>query len=272
MAGISLLSLLLMQTDRVVLSSLLPLTEFGYYAVAASISTALSSAIGPFFNALYPRYSGLVSAGKSTELSFLYHLSNQLLATIVAPVAMVIAFFSHDILLLWTGNSALAANSAPILSLMAIGTSLNGLVHLPYALQLAYGWTRFALVQNVIAVILFVPAIWWLAHRFGGVGAASAWVALNLGYVLISVPIMHRKLLLGQAGTWYRHDVLPPVIAAAITALIAKLLFPVLHDGFAGFMLLAAIGLATLTASAMSASSFRSWFKQFLCNRLADFR
>jgi len=258
LTGISIVSLLLMQSDKIILSSILPLDEFGYYTVAATVAGALSSTVGPFFYSLYPRYSGLVAAGETSALIDLYHASNQWITVCVASVATVLILYSRDLLLMWTHNPTVAANSSPILSVLVIGTALNGLVHLPYALQLAYGSTRLAFYQNLIAVVLFVPSVWWLAHHYGGVGAAAAWAVLNLGYVLISIPIMHRRLLPGHAGIWYRRDILPPVTAALLVVGIAKLCFPTLPVGLPGILALAGIGATTLIASGLASSSVRS--------------
>ena len=57
-----------------------------------------------------------------------------------------------------------------VLSLLAIGTCLNGLMVLPYALQLAYGWTRLALYINLVAVAVLAPLIYFLAIHFGAPG------------------------------------------------------------------------------------------------------
>jgi len=258
LTGVAALSFFLVQSDRIILSRLLPLNEFGYYTVATTVAAVLSSMIGPFFNALYPRYSGLVSTGQHDELVQLYHFSNQLLAVTVASVAAVLAFFSFDILKLWTHDLLLATNSGPIFCLLVIGTGLHGLLHLPYALQLAYGWTRLALYQNLVTVAVVVPSIWWLAQLYGGVGAASVWVALNLISILIGIPIMHRKLLPDEMTTWYLKDILPPVLAAGLSAGVARALLPSLPPGLAGIVLLAIVGIVTLVATTLSAPAGRS--------------
>ena len=259
LTGISILTLLLMQSDKIILSSMLPLDEFGYYTVAATVAGALSSTVGPFFFSLYPRYSGLVATGATASLIDLYHQSNQWLTVCVTSVATVVALFAHDLLLLWTQDPVVASKSAPILSILIIGTALQGLAHLPYALQLAHGWTRLAFYQNLIAIFIIVPAIWWLAHWYGGLGAAFALLALNLVGIIVTVPVMHNRLLRGELSRWYGHDILPPTLAALFVALSARILVPAIPGGLAGVALLAAIGGATLAASCLASSSIRAF-------------
>lgn len=262
MTGIGALSFLLRQSDKIILSTLLPLNEFGYYTLAASVAIALSSVIQPFFNALYPRYSGLVATGNQDKLTLLYHQSNQLLIVLVVSVGSVLAFFATDVLRLWTHDPALAAKSGRILTILAIGTALNGLMNLPYALQLAHGWTRLALYQNIAAVVIVVPATWWLAERFGGIGAASVWVALNLSYISIGIPLMHRKLIPNEMWRWYRQDLLPPILAAMIVTAIARFVMPIAPDGLAGVAAIGLIGLITLAAATRVSALGYIYFKQ----------
>lgn len=257
MTGITVLSLLLMQSDRIILSTLLPLNQFGYYTFAAAAAAALSAVVGPFFNALFPRFSKLVAEQDEHKLIVLYHQSNQLLTVVVASVAAVLAFFATDILRLWTHDASLAEKSGPLLSILAVGTALNGIMHLPYALQLAHGWTRLAFYQNLASVLVVVPSVWWLGHRFGGVGAAAVWVALNLSYVLISIPLMHRKLMRGEMRAWYLHDIFPPVVVSAIAAGTAWVLIPIPAGTVTGVSILFSISIVTLSLSFVATKATR---------------
>lgn len=256
MTAIVALSFLLMQSDRIILSKLLPLDEFGYYTVAATVAAALSRAIHPFFSALYPRYSALAAVDDRLRLVELYHQSNQLLATVVCSVAAVLVFFSSDVLRLWTGDALLAASSGPVLALLAIGTALNGLMSLPYALQLAHGWTRLTIQQNIVAVLLAIPATWWLAQRYGMTGAALVWVALNLGYLLIGIPLMHQRLLPQEMPRWYLRDVLPPMVTAAASAALAKALLPI-PNGTNGIIALGLVSASVLLLTSLTSPTLR---------------
>lgn len=254
---IAVVAFVLIQVDRIVLSRVLPLDQFGQYVLVATVAATLSRVFSPFFAALYPRYSSLVAAGEQGALVVLYHRSNQWLAIVVASVASVMGFFGEDVLRLWTHDPALAARGAPILAVLVFGTALNGLMNLPYALQLAHGWTRLTLYQNLVAVLIVVPATWWLARVYGAFGAASMWAVLNLGYVTIAVPLMHRRLLRGEMVSWYRHDILPAALAAVVGAFVMRKVFPTLPDNAMGLAMLAVAGALVLCATALSSSEAR---------------
>lgn len=257
MFAIATVSFVLIQVDRIVLSRVLPLDQFGRYALVAAVAATLSRFYSPFFAALYPRYSALVAAGDFATLTTLYHRSNQMLAVVVASVAAVVGFFAEDVLRLWTHDRQLAADGAPVLVLLVAGTALNGLMNLPYALQLAYGWTKLALYQNLAAILVVVPGTWILAQRSGAIGAATMWAALNIGYVTVGIPLMHRRLLKGQMGAWYGKDIAPPAIAALVSAFFARWMVPPLPDTIEGVATLGAVGIFVLCATAVCSPGMR---------------
>lgn len=225
--GISLATILLTQLDKIILSKMLTLEIFGYYMLAFSVANALHNLVTPVVSALYPRFTQLVATGESTKLVTFYHQGCQLLSILVLPAAITITLFAKEILVLWLGDTDAARNSHQILSLLIIGTALNALMTLPYTLQLAYGWTRLAFYKNVIAVILLIPLMVWMVEMYQGIGAAWAWIILNLGYLIFEVPVMHRRLLKGEMGKWYGRDIIQPILIVTAIGLIARVIMPV---------------------------------------------
>src|SRR5204863_8279280 len=117
------------------------------------------------------------------------------------------------LLAIWTQNTVTVANTHILLTLLIIRTALNGLMNLPYALQLAHGSTSLAFYTNLISLIVLIPLLIVATLYYGALGAAAVWVALNSGYVLISLQIMHWRLLEGEKWRWYFQDVGLPLVA-----------------------------------------------------------
>jgi O-antigen/teichoic acid export membrane protein len=224
MTVITLLSIVLMQVDKLLLSRLLPLTDFGYYILASSVVGALYMLIYPVNSVASPRLTELVTSGDVMELVRSYHSFSQMLTLSLVPAALVLSLFSDHILLLWTRDASITDAVAPLVSLLAIGTMLNGLMHIPFALQLAHGWTRLTVWVNTVSLLVLVPAIYVGVSKYGVEAAAVAWILLNAGYVIISLPLMHRKLLPAEKWRWYGQDVLAPLCAALVPLLIIRML------------------------------------------------
>jgi O-antigen/teichoic acid export membrane protein len=182
------------------------------------------------------------------------------MAAIVLPAAAVVALFPHELLLLWTRNPTAARIAAPIAVLLAIGTAMNSLVALACDVQWAYGWTSLGFYKNLIAVALLAPLIVVLAAKFGAVGAASVWVILNAAYLLVEIPVMHRRLLRGEMLLFYLADVGRPLVAVLAVVVIGR--FAISRGGFVGIELLLSlvvIGALGTCAAALAVPGLRRW-------------
>ena len=226
MSIISGLALVLTQLDKLILSKMLSLEVFAYYMLASTVSMGIYVIVAPLFSAIYPRLTQLVSSADDVSVKHLYHKSCQLMTVLVMPIALLISFFSEKILLLWTHDQMVASQAAPILSLLIIGTALNGMMNIPYALQLAYGWTRFAIYVNLVAIVILIPALIIAISNYGAMGGAVIWLCLNTGYIFFALPFMHGKLLKGEFFQWLTSDFFLPTVAALFMIFLSQLLIP----------------------------------------------
>lgn len=267
---ITVLSLGVTQIDRLTLSAMRPLAELGYYGVAISVTAGVGRMIQPMFNAVYPRFSRLVAAKQERQLIELYHLSNQCLSVVVAAVSVILIAFGRDVLYLWTGDHVIASQAAIPLAILVAGTALNGVMHLPYALQLANGWTRLAIASNSIALVLGIPFTLWAVATHGMTGAACLWLLVNAGSFLLGVPFMHRRLLSDEMWAWYFRDILPPFLATTAAVLTIHWFMPVLNRSWEGLFLLATISIFTLCISALASPALRNLGSQWVSKKLAS--
>ena len=268
MAATTLLAVLLTQMDKLLLSKLVSLEEFGYYTLAASAAGALYFLITPVATAVLPRMTELVAKSEQQMLIDTYHWGSQWLATLLIPAALVMSVFAEPLLLVWTGNASLARQSAPLLALLALGTLCNGFMYVPYMTQLAHGWTSFSVRVNIVAVCCIVPAILWAVPRFGAIGAAWAWLGLNASYVLIGMHFMHRRLLPSEKWRWYGSAVFKPLAVGLFATMVLRQLVSLPVERAPMAATLAGIGLLTMGAVLLAVPASRA----FLVFQLKLFR
>jgi O-antigen/teichoic acid export membrane protein len=226
MMAIAFLALLLTQVDKILLSRLLTLQAFAYYAFAGVVANGLYMLVQPLTTAFYPRFAELVTRADEAGLNAAYHQGAQLVSVFMGTAAVLLMVFGDRLLLLWTRDPALVQQVAPLTTVLALGTLLNGLMWMPYQMQLAHGRTALTIRTNLIAVAMLIPAILWVVPKYGAIGAAGIWVTLNLAYLLFSIHFMHRHLLPMEKWRWYREDVIVPIVVITITALLSRLLLP----------------------------------------------
>lgn len=256
--GISVLAVVLTQLDKLVLSRVLPLDEFGVYSLACRVAVGLYYLSGPINAAFFPRFSQLVAARDEPALTRLYHAGCQLLCVAVVPLSLAVAFFPQDFLRLWAIEPEVARSTGPLLSLLMVGSALNALMALPLALQLAFGWTQLVLIMNAAAVALLAPLIYFASLHYGAVGAAWVWIGLNCAYVLVLVPLMHRRVLVGEFGTWLCKDFFLPLAAALVVTVVFKAAVVVGPTDVARAFDMMMVTLLAIGASLLAAPDLRS--------------
>ncbi len=258
MMALTFLAILLTQADKVLLSRLLPLEAFGYYALAATVAGVLYVVTGPVINAFYPRMVELLTQDDRIGLASLYHQGAQLVTVLTAPAVILLCVFAENVIFVWSGEPGLAENTAPILSVFVLGVFLNCLMHMPAQLQLASGWVSLGIKTNLVAVIILIPALFWVVPRYGVIGAAWIWVVLNAGYVLVAIQLMHRRLMANEKLKWYFADVLLPAMGTIATILFARQMHPANYASrWNEFLFLLLVGMLALMVSAMLANQVR---------------
>jgi O-antigen/teichoic acid export membrane protein len=205
------------QTDKLILSTILPLAEYGYFTLAVLVASSIITISSPISTAIMPRMARLHAEGQQDELMSVYRKSTQLVTTVVIPVALILIFLAPQVLLAWTGKKELAQLVAPVLSLYAIGYAFLSLSAFPYYLQYAKGKLQMHLIGSTLFLSLLIPTTIWAATRYGMEGTAWAWLLSNLIYFLLWVPVVHHKFLKGMHRSWMVHDIgllsIAPIIA-----------------------------------------------------------
>lgn len=249
------LAVLLGNLDKVLLTRLLPLDIFGYYALAFVVAQVPLGFVMPIAQAFYPKFTQLWESDDAT-LAADYHLASQLIAVLLCSATAFLVILGRPVLMLWLHDAHMVGRVEVLVAILSVGSMLNGLMTLPYFLQLAAGWTRLTITMNAFALCIIAPALWLLVPRFGPLAAAWCWLALNTGYLVVTVPLMHRRLLQGQMARWYLQDILPPAASACVVALAWRMVLPT-PAGLVGWFWLVGAGTTVLAAAAATSPRLR---------------
>jgi O-antigen/teichoic acid export membrane protein len=256
-AGTGVLTILLSQTDKLLLSTLLTLKEFAYYNIATLVATSMCILAYPICTTVFPRFVQLAAAKDEPALASLYHLSCQAVTVLLIPSTFVLAAFAQQTILIWTHSSEIAAASSGLTTLLAIATALGALTYVPFSLQLANGWTRYGLTQAVLSAMCFPLLLLWMTHLFGIVGAAYARITLYFLQALIGIPITHSRLLMTHASAWLWKDTLRPAAVSVAIVLLSAVFFRHSLPQPETIVWVALTGLAATLCSAMLCRELR---------------
>jgi len=207
------------QLDKLLLPGLISLKEFGYYMIAHTIGRSLSQLVAPVALAYRPIFTGHVANNQCVLLHQDYHKASQLMAVSIIPISVFVAVFSSEILLLWTGDLQISSATASVMSLLALGTMLNGLTNIHYSVQLAYGWLSAAIKINITLAIFLVPVFIVSVNTYGLIASGWVWFILNCVYVCINILVLHHRYMKGGWKEWYLKDNGPVVLISCLFAL-----------------------------------------------------
>lgn len=183
MSGATWLGALTVQMDKIVLSRMATIEQFGYYTVAATVAAGMLQLVYPLVQAVLPRAIQL-----RAEPAALRSLSIKLvwLIGLLAGLGALIFITAGEWLLdAWLRNPEAVAVVHPLLAILLVGTGLNAFYNVGYINWIVLKKIHRVFQVNALALVLSVALIPPLVAWQGTIGAAFGWLAINLiGFVL----------------------------------------------------------------------------------------
>lgn len=247
---------LVTQTDKLILSGILPLAEYGFFTLAVLVANGIMILSAPVSTVIMPRMTRLHAEGKHDEMIQVYRNATQLVSVVAGSASLTIAFFAEELLYAWTGDKEIASNAAPILTLYALGNGVLAVSAFPYYLQYALGNLRYHLIGNLVTVITLIPTIIWAASEHGGVGAGWAWLGINSLYLILWVGYVHHKLQSGLHVDWLSKDILG-IYAPVILLLFLASYYMSYQTRQEAFFTLVVVSFIAILAAVVSSSIAR---------------
>lgn len=255
---------LVTQTDKLILSGILSLTEYGFFTLAVLVAGGIMILSAPVSTVIMPRMARLHAEGKHDEMIQVYRSATQLVSVVTGSATLTIAFFAEPLLFAWTGDREIAINAASILTLYALGNGVLAVSSFPYYLQYALGNLRYHLIGNLVTVITLIPAIVWAASEYGGVGAGWAWFCINSLYLIFWVGFVHYKIEPGLHYKWLVTDFIRIILLPLIFLVSFSWLIPKVENIIFFVLSIFFISLVSLFLACLSSTFLMSAFKSKL--------
>jgi O-antigen/teichoic acid export membrane protein len=257
MVGLMLLSTVLQQADKLVVTNFKMLEEFGYYTIAFALAQAPVSLSSPIAAAVYPRLTGLVSLGEREKLSQLYHRTCRIVTVFAITGGLTLALFSGQFIFAWTGSTVIAHRAAVVCSLLLFAQVLQAMTSVPYNLALAQGKVGLNIKIGIASVVIFIPLLIILVPRFGIVGAGVSWLIFNIVTFPPYIYFLHRRFLPGETGRWLVQDIGIPLLAAVPCIFVGRWLISSVTSRIASLCLIALVWVVSAAVSALTVSELR---------------
>ena len=224
-AGLGCLTALLLQVDKLILTKMVSLEQFGYYSVAFTVATALSALSYPVVVTWQPKLARLHAEKNFFQLNVMYKYGCRLLVLVTVPASLVLCAFANELLYLWQQSEDVIQNSSLTMSLLVLAQMMLALTYMTQVLQMAYGWTRLLVISQALALLVLVPALVIMSSYWGIVGAASAVLLVLSLYSVIITYRANTRLVPDMAVKWLMNYIAPSIVAILTVIAATKFVF-----------------------------------------------
>jgi len=181
--------------DTLAVGAILGPAAAGLYKVAKEFASVPGRFVTPFYHAIYPELSKLLSSGRAREFRQLVLRSAALAGASAAVLCVLFALLAGVILEYTVGEGFLGARSVLIWYMLGMAIAIGGFPLQPA--MLAWGRPGRTLVAHLVSTIAYFAALCILLQHVGLVGAGQAFVAHYAVWTALMV-VFERRLLFAK--------------------------------------------------------------------------
>ena len=200
----SVLAMVHSQSDKLLLSKLMPIGALGTYGFVATLVAGVARVTASIMQAAFPAFSHLHAQLDHAGLIRQYRKVQALTVAMTPPMFAALVFAGMPVLT-YVFDAGVARSLMAPLVLLSIGSYMNATLSTPYTLSVAVGRPQIAVRQNLLALVIVLPVAVVLVYRFGLVGAAASWVVYHLFAYAYGLPRICRECLRQPVRGSYAH-------------------------------------------------------------------
>ncbi|HCK04273.1 MAG TPA: hypothetical protein DHV86_05880, partial [Methylophilaceae bacterium] len=224
---ITILSVMVSQIDKIILSKILTLESFAYYMLAFTVALSLSRISTPIIQVYWAQFSSSIKDNQINELKEKFSQCFELLCNTILPFAVVIFIFSEPLLLLWTNDHNLTLNTSTLLTILILATSFSSLA-LP-ALTVLYvkgGYLGYVIKVNFFCFIFIGLSLLIFTPIYGSLAAANLILLYGTSIFFIFNFKVLSILAIQNPINFILHKLLSPIlISLSISSFFCLIVF-----------------------------------------------
>lgn len=252
----------LTQTDRLILSGMLSLSEFGYLTLVTLVTSGITLMSQPIGAAVLPRMTLLFAQNRKAEFVQLYRKASQFVTWLAFSIAIIVGLNSESLLFAFSGNREAAYWGSKVLLWFALGNAFLAIMSYQYYLQAAIGDLKLHVIGATVGAGIQVPLTAFFAINYGVLGAAICWFCMRLAFFLFWTPIVHSKFLPRFHWSWFVKDITPILTVSVLSGILLSHFFAPTDEANRGLLFLKLVGLGLLQLLFTSAF-FKIFEKRF---------
>ncbi|TGC26129.1 oligosaccharide flippase family protein [Escherichia sp. E1130] len=172
LSTLSILWVLVNQSDKLALTKYSTLTEYGIYSVAVSIISVLAILSDPLNQYLQPKLTRYYHQKNLKAYSELFSNSLIFIFIVTIPLSAFLVFYSKDIIFIWSGNETLSVKAANYLPWLFIGGVFSIYSNFVFLLLYSFGELKKHTIVYALFSIIVIPVNIFVAKKYFGEGTS----------------------------------------------------------------------------------------------------
>lgn len=234
---------LIVNLDKILIATLLPIGVLSYYVVGFELASKLWYIPNQIMRAYFPALSYLWSQADYSRVGMYFANASKQIFIGVTFLAGIIFFSADRILTYWVGAD-FAEGGTVTLQILTLGLLVSCYTVAPYSLIAAAGRPDVTATIHVIVAASNVALALILIPRLGISGAALAWLLVHLLDLALLLWWIQRKLQLGNTRWFLRTTCLPVVFVTTLVLIATQTAIERYADGLSVLIILIVAGYA----------------------------
>lgn len=183
---------LVVQLDKVILSKMVSIEDFGYYSIASTVSLGVLQLFYPILQAVQPKAIAL-----KDDPFLLRQLYVKLFLLILSMfLLLILGFFlvGQPLINIWLGHLDAGKHVYEYCSILLVGTAFNALYNVGFMDWIVRRKSRNILALNLMSLALMMILLPITIHSYGVIGSSIGWVLVNLIGFCFSLGWLRRRV------------------------------------------------------------------------------
>ena len=247
---LSILWVLVNQSDKLALAKYLPLDQYAHYTVAISFVSMLAVLSDPLNQFLQPRLTGLFYSKNYQSYSNVFNKSFDFILLLTMPLAIFLFFHSRELVYLWARDDTLAVSISNYLPWLFMGGVFAVYSNFIFLILYSLGKLKLHTIVYAFFSIVIVPLNFYMAKYYLGEGTSRFYLVNSIFLFLIWGGYVFNK--------FFKNGLYPLIFKMVPLIMINTLYFmcfdridlkPKMNESFELFFSLFGIGMAAVIIS-----------------------
>jgi O-antigen/teichoic acid export membrane protein len=220
---IAIVSAINTQADKIITSYMFPLKIYGYYTISSTLAQVPLMLGMPLAISIFPIFSKFISTSELSRLKLSFEKSSFILNNLVLLAGILLILYTNEIVLLWTKNSIEKAYFHDVMiscKLLIIGSTFLSLQLIFYYVLLAFGRTKYNIIQGIIQVLIGIPFLYLFVSKLGIAGAGVSWIIINLGGFIFLFIVISKEYIKFSKMKYLLYNLFIPLFISLGTCLV----------------------------------------------------